>query len=454
MERAEPHNIEIERAVIASCLLDPAVLDVVEPILPSGRWFYTPQIGTIYDAVVQLHSKGVGIDLKTVAGFLERKDQLQLIGGRAGLADVSGAVATTVNIETHAKQVAEHAMMRNVLRLCEATRSRAYEADIATVLEEIQLAVSEIHGSTTALDKTMTTAELLQKTTKFIQDAQSSTDSTDFMVPYCIPAVDRYIKQLRGQMHVLAAMSGIGKTAFGLSCMDKQIEQGQKILYLCGESSGVEIQTRLSSIHSGLPFMRLANTKMNQADMNTFSASIKRLHSLRDNYIIVGKGDMQYRMDSIRRQIHKATKQWGLIDMVYIDYLQNIYPMAGTEKSSRFEQVEQNIMELSRLFGEFNTAGVVMSQINREGAHSGKPSMSHLKYSSTIENEAHIITFLHRDEMSGGILPTKWYSGKGRLMGNFATELMFRSENTEYFGKAHRYSTDDVPEPQTPYKDN
>jgi len=446
-----PHDEDLERCVIAACIMEPSVIDVVQPTLPTGQWFFEPRLGIVYDALLTMRTKNVAIDLVSLAAYLRQAQQLATIGGMSELARITSAVSTSVNAESHAKSVAEMTMKRGVLQMFAVMQPRVYEADVATVMEEVQAQLNVIQGSTSALQNDKDSSTLIRDVTNFVQDAQNAKGSTDFVVPYCIPAIDRHIKQLRGQMHILAALSGIGKTALGLSCMDKQIEAGMNIVYICGESSAQEILTRLSCINSQLSFMKLVSGNLSSAEFTSFRKSMERLRKLRDNFIIVGKGDIIYRMDAIKRQLHKAQTQMGRIDMVYIDYLQNMQPMLGTEKDARFAQVEKNVMGVNALFGEFNVAGVVMSQINRDGAHAGRPGMSHLKYSSTIENEAHLITFLHREEMGEGTLPTQWYSGKGRLLGNFATELMFRGSNAQYYGKAHRYDKEDRPDPSPAY---
>ena len=78
----------------------------------------------------------------------------------------------------------------------------------------------------------------------------------------------------------------------------------------------------------------------------------------------------------------------------------------------------------------------VLSQLNRE-SRKGKPHMEHLKYASTIENEAHVITFLHREEGAqavNGVMQTEWYSDKTRVQKSVYSKLAFHPTMAEYTG--------------------
>lgn len=262
----------------------------------------------------------------------------------------------------------------------------------------------------------------------------------DQIVPYCIPAIDSKIKHMRKQMHVLAAASGIGKTAWGMSCFDKQAKKGLKVVFLCGESSRHELMIRRLCMITGKPFMYYAQgmPDRTEADLNYYQIALQDLHTNNESYWIYGKGDYDHSIEGMYDVVAELTSRHGRLDMVYFDYLQNMRPMVHMKKeTNRTAIVEANVMELNNLIGEFNIAGVVLCQLNREAAKRGRPRMDNLKYASTIENEAHNITFLFREKTAlakNGILETEWYSDKTRIQEKIRARLAFIEQRAEYMG--------------------
>ena len=172
----------------------------------------------------------------------------------------------------------------------------------------------------------------------------------------------------------------------------------------------------------------------NDEEALAFKDSAKRIFTNADNCHICGKGDYTHSVDGIEQVCSKI----GELDMIYVDYLQNMKPASHLRKESRFVQVEDNMCRLNELIGNLNVACVLMCQINREGSNATRPRMHHLKHSSTIENEAHIVSFLHREQNDRmeeqEIYETLWYSDKTRIVKPFATRLAFVAKNAEYTG--------------------
>jgi len=138
--------------------------------------------------------------------------------------------------------------------------------------------------------------------------------------------------------------------------------------------------------------------------------------------------------------------------MVSVDYLQNMRAAGILKKASRVEQIEEHVFQINEVFGEFNVAGLLLSQISRDKERSRKnylPKLADLKYSSTIEQEADYVTFLARDKKEEGNVKVQWYSEKVRGSKIIETILDFNTHTGEFKGISsgnHRYSKDYAPE--------
>ena len=265
-----------------------------------------------------------------------------------------------------------------------------------------------------------------------------------------IPAIDMAMIHSRQQMHVLSAFPGTGKTAFALSVIAEQIKNNVPAIIFCKESSSDETVGKILSIYSGIPFIKLM-TKMDRlqySEQTNFREAYDTIVKYAHNLYVRGGSDYKHSIDGIRVELKRMKEERGDIGSVWVDYLQNIEPPSHLAKKDKTPQVEYISEALKNLFIEFNCAGTVLSQINREGAKSGKPRMHHLKYSSAIEAEAHIISFLYRENINDEtkeMLDTTWYSEKTRLFAPFSRELVFNKKCAQYLSK-DKFTSSDYPE--------
>lgn len=407
-----------------------------------AEYFTDPLARKVFNSMRDMTDRGIVPDIINVVDTLNTQDEKQK------LMELNGGFCTTAFLENRALEVKNLALRRIfILKNAELIENIYATEDTVAIndyLDEMGRMVSEIKAV-----RNFTTGDTIREIIDLVHKARMKDDA--FLVQYRIPEIDRHIKHLRRQMHVLAAMSGVGKTAFGLSCMAAQIRAGMKIAYFCGESTRHEIMLRLNSIYSKLSFETLISGLKNitTAEMRAFQNANEVLNSKRDNFRIYGKGDYNHGVADIGRICSDMAAETGL-DMVWIDYLQNMN--SAKRNLDRFERVEDNVFAISNMTGEINAAVVLLSQLNREAGSRTRPRMNRLKYSSTIENEAHIISFLHRaDENVSGrkIIETEWYTDKTRVVKPFMCRLAFNAENAEFTG----LSREQAEEKFKPYKE-
>jgi len=424
-----PSNLTFEAEVLSMLMLvdDESDLRYFLGKLNSDD-FHHPDYAKIFHSFIELNAEGLALDAHGVIDKLG-SDFLPIL---VKIVDVS---ATAVFLDDRIVKLREYTVKRKALTAIATSGEKLHDnsENVYESIMELTTEIEKLHYEYHPKHE-FTTLDTLRETVDHINAAKKGTG--DLVVPYGINSVDRSIKLLRKQMHVLAAHSGIGKTAFALSAMRKQIQYGGKIVFFCGESSRHELVIRLMSILTGFEFMWFMEPRnLTAIEAGKVTEAVQWLKEKAGQFWIFGKGDYSHSHIGIRDIMVSLTQRFGRLDMIYVDYLQNMKPPKGL--THKEEIVSRNIAELNNILADFNVAGTILSQLNREARRAGKPHMEHLKYASTIENEAHIITFLHRSEATepiDGALPTEWYSDKTRVQSPIFAKLAFHARKAEYTG--------------------
>ena len=429
LDKPLPHNNEIEQEILGMMMMFEDINELVKHIVKvKSTDFYNPHNQRIFTSISELAYSGIIPDLVNIsAKFPDTPSYIM---------ELVENIVTTANIESKIRLLKELSLRRQVITELSTKIDNFWEEpEVTNELERLVSGLTSLSGdykprkSFTTKDTVSEVADMIKKT---------ALGQSTQIVPYCITAIDSLLTLLRKQMHVLGANSGIGKTAFILSAMSKQMRSGVKTILFCGESSRHELLERLISIEIHKPFMWITNGMQGATDMDlkAYIEAMNMFTKLSDMFVIYGKGDYEHSLTGIREAMQIETARHGQLDMMYTDYLQNMKPPKNAKTQE--ERTSLNIQGLNNIIAEYNTAGTVLSQVNREAGKMKKPYMEQLKYASTIENEAHVITFLHRQKEarpnSAGIMETEWYSDKTRVQQGIYTKLAFHAQRAEYTG--------------------
>jgi replicative DNA helicase len=447
-DRPLPFNPEIEIEVLACFLVIHEPNDLISYMCRIKQCdFYQPRHQEIYKAIYDLVMSKSPCDILSVSYALNVCDKLEFIGGDIYLSELMESIATTALLETRINQLLEFSVRRKAIEVLTSVTDDLYEySNPLDSISEVKCNLESLTMDYTP-KKHFSTIDTIRETNELINDCIDG--HSDQVIPYCIPAIDCHIKHLRKQMHVLAANSGIGKTSLCCSAMRQQIPNGLKVILLCGESPRKEIMLRLASLITGKSVIWYLEGMPNATpqDIKEKEDALRYYEQFADNFWIYGKGDYEHSVSGMREVLRYIESRYGQLDMGWFDYLQNMKAPRHLRKSDNKTMItEYNVMEVNNIISDFNIAGVLQCQINREARKRVRPFMENLKYASAIENEAHIVTFLHRSKdvkMNDGILKTEWYSDKGRILGQIAASLAFHPERMEFTGyRSEEYKGD------------
>ncbi|MET0454570.1 MAG: replicative DNA helicase [Mycobacterium sp.] len=394
--RQPPQDMAAEQSVLGGMLLSKdAIADVLERLRPGD--FYRPAHQNVYDAILDLYGRGEPADAITVSAELDRRGLLKRIGGAPYLHTLISTVPTAANAGYYAGIVAEKALLR---RLVEAgTRVVQYGyagADGADVADVVDRAQAEIYDVTErrATEDFVVLEHLLQPTMDEI-DAIASQGGVSRGVPTGFVELDEVTNGLHaGQMIVVAARPGVGKSTLGLDFLRScSIKNRMSSVIFSLEMRKSEIVMRLLSAEAKIKLADMRSGRMSDDDWTKLARRMSEI-SEAPLYIDDSPNLTMMEIRAKARRLHQKAD----LRLIVVDYLQLM--TSGKKVESRQQEVSEFSRQIKLLAKELGVPVVAMSQLNRgpEQRTDKKPMLSDLRESGSIEQDADMVILLHRPD--------------------------------------------------------
>ncbi len=400
--RQPPHDVAAEQAVLGGMLLSKdAIADVLERLRPND--FYRPAHQNVYDSILELYGRGEPADAVTVAAELDRRGLLRRIGGAPYLHTLISTVPTAANAGFYAGIVAEKALLR---RLVEAgTRVVQYGyagADGADVSDVVDRAQAEIYDVTErrATEDFVILEDLLQPTMDEI-DAIASQGGISRGVPTGFIELDEVTNGLHaGQMIIIAARPGVGKSTLGLdflrSCSIKH--QLPSVIFSL-EMSKSEIVMRLLSAEAKIKLADMRSGRMSDDDWTKLA---RRMSEISEAPLYIDDSPNLTMME-IRAKARRLSQKAGL-RLIVVDYMQLM--TSGKKYESRQQEVSDFSRSIKLMAKELDVPVVAISQLNRgpEQRTDKRPQVSDLRESGCLTANTRILRADNGAEVTFGEL--------------------------------------------------
>ncbi|WP_028847013.1 replicative DNA helicase [Thermocrispum agreste] len=397
-DRQPPQDIAAEQSVLGGMLLSKdAIADVLEVLRPAD--FYRPAHQAIYDVILDLYSRGEPADPITVSAELERRGELARVGGAPYLHTLIATVPTAANAAYYAQIVAEKAVLR---RLVEAgTRivqygygaADAQGAAVDEVVDRAQAAIFEVTERRTSEDY-VALEDLLQPTMDEI-DAIASEGGLARGVPTGFTDLDEVTNGLHpGQMIIVAARPGIGKSTLGLDfCRSASIKHGMTSVIFSLEMSRTEIVMRMLSAEAKIRLQDMRSGRMSDDDWTRLA---RRMSEISQAPLFIDDSPNMTMME-IRAKARRL-KQRHDLKLIVLDYLQLM--TSGKKVESRQQEVSEFSRQLKLLAKELDVPLVAISQLNRgpEQRTDKRPMLADLRESGALEQDADIVLLINRPD--------------------------------------------------------
>ena len=246
--KLQPQAIELEEAVLGAMLLEKDALSTVIDVL-STESFYKEQNGTIFKAIYNLFNRSEPVDILTVTQELKRNGELELVGGSFYVSSLTNRIASSANIEYHARIVAQKYLQRELIRISTETIKSAYEdsTDVFELLDATTQHIFEILDSNVRKQHAGMTSLIAQA----INEIEMAAQQTDGLsgVPSGFTALDRITGGWqKSDLLILAARPGMGKTAFVVTmAKNAAVEFNKPVAIFSLEMSSLQLVKRLIS---------------------------------------------------------------------------------------------------------------------------------------------------------------------------------------------------------------
>jgi replicative DNA helicase len=396
-DRLPPQNLEAERSVLGSILLDNDVLHDIVPML-SVTDFYRDTHQTIYNAIRDLYDLGKGVDAVTLADELIRRDEFQKIGGDETLREIVDSVPHAANARYYAGIVREKSIGRQLIEsateIIDDGYSRQYTAQ--QLLESAErkifnIAEEQIQGETHELKEVV-----LRAMDQIAQRAETGGHAVTGIASGLIDLDDITGGFQPGQLIVMAARPSMGKTALALNICDHvAITLKIPVLVVSLEMGDLEITERLLCARSRVDGYKLrTGMGLGSREMTQLGKAYNDLYSGGPIFIddTPARNMLQITAASRRLRLRKD------IGLIVVDYIQLID--SEETRDSRQEQIAKISRRLKTLARELKLPVIALSQLNRavESREDRRPRMADLRESGAIEQDADIVLLLHRPD--------------------------------------------------------
>lgn len=393
--RALPSSPDAEMGVLCSVLLSPReVLGLcIEKI--DETYFHQPAHATIYTVLVNLWKELKPIDLITVTQALADQKLLDVVGGPAALAHLIQFIPTAANIEYYLDIIAEKFLLRSMIAVCTSSAAQCYEeqGDVKTLVDTIESHIFKISES--RVSKTL--PEIKEQVLLAIDAIEGMHKnkgaltglSTGFSV----------LDQLTDGMHasemiVIAARPSMGKTALAMNVAEHvAIDLQQAVGIFSLEMSSQQLVQRVLCSRAKVDLKKVRDGFMGSKDMKNLSRAADAL-SKSKIYIDDTAGLSILELRAKARRL----KDRHNLSLIIIDYLQLLRSNSRRAQDNRQIEIAEISAGIKALAKELSLPVIVLAQLNRESEKrsDGKPRISDLRESGSIEQDADLVGLLYR----------------------------------------------------------
>ena len=394
----QPQALEVERAVLGALMNDRDAYAVVCEIL-SPESFYEQRNQLIYSAIRDLSIAEKPVDVLTVTDELERQGSLDKVGGAIYIADLSNKVASSANIEYHARIIAHKFLARQLISFASDIETKAFDGsmDIDDLMQDAEGSLFELSRRNMKKDYTQIDP-VISNAVEVIQKAAANKDGLTG-VPTGYHKLDNITSGWQASaLVIIAGRPAMGKTSFALS-MAKNIAADYKVpmAFFSLEMSNVQLVNRLISNCCEIQGSKILNGQLKPDEWERLD---KRLNNLIGSPLYVDDTP-GLSVFELRTKARRLVRDHG-VKIIMIDYLQ-LMNANGMRFSRRQEEVSTISRSLKQIAKELDIPILALSQLNRgvesrEGLEGKRPQLSDLRESGAIEQDADMVLFVHRPE--------------------------------------------------------
>ena len=398
IHRPPPHSVEAEQGVLGSMLISPrdAIAEVVEKI--TDEYFYVPAHQTVFNVLVELWNMGAGIDLITFTQVLRDRNVLETVGGAAAITNMFTFVPTAANVGYYIEIVRDKYILRSIIAAGTESVRRAYEEqdEVGNLLDEVEqkiFAVGEDRFKGQMLSMKDQVMEAIESIEKLYERKGGITGISTGFVEF-----DRMTSGMHpAEMIVIAARPSMGKTALAMNIAEHvSINEKLPVGVFSLEMSSQQLVQRLLCSRARVNLQKVRDGFLGERDFPSLTAAASKLAEAK----IFIDDSASLTILELRAKARRLKAQQD-VQLIIIDYLQLLRSTSRRAQDNRQLEISEISAGLKGLAKELKIPVIVVAQLNRqpEQRTGGKPRLSDLRESGSIEQDADLVGLLVRPEM-------------------------------------------------------
>jgi replicative DNA helicase len=394
-DRLPPHNHEAEQAILGAILIEPSVFTSVHERIRTED-FYRQAHQKLFQVMNDLAERGKPIDLITLTAELQNKKWLDEIGGIPYLTELAGLVPTAANVEYYAKIVEEKSLMRRLIRTATQIATEGYSGghEAAHVVDEAERKILEISHRRIPGKGFVPIRDVLIESYEQIEALHLNKKGLHGIATGFVD-LDRMTSGLKGSdLIIVAARPSMGKTAFALNVVQNvAIRSGETVAIFNLEMSASQMVIRMIAAEGNIDAQTFRTGNLKPEDWEKLTMAISIL-SEAPIFIDDTPGITVFDIRAKLRRLQTEHK----LGLVVIDYLQLITGRrSGDSRQQEISEISRSLKLIAR---EFDVPVIALSQLSRavEQRQDKRPLLSDLRESGSIEQDADMVAFLHRDD--------------------------------------------------------
>lgn len=434
MSRKMPQNIDAEMSVLGTAFLKSDIVDKLCDELTVDMFFHEPH-KKIFNAIIALREKNIPLDITTLSDELENKSELASVGGVEYLTDVISSVATAANIDYYIGIVRDKAVRRFLIDTATDIAGDAYdsEEELNDLLDNADKKMTNVINNRRTSDF-LSISEVIRKTQSVLESlAKNTSDITG--VPSGFSDLDKMTSGFHeNELIIIAARPGVGKTAFSLNiATNVALRTKRPVAIFNMEMSAEQLLMRMISAVGGVDGYKLKTGKLEHNDWKKVNEAMSQLAESK-LFIEDVSGLTISEIKAKCRKLKNTEKDLGLIIIDYLQLIQGSARYAG----NRVQEVTEISRGLKTMAMELKTPVIALAQLSRsvETREDKKPTLSDLRESGSIEQDADIVGFLYREDYyknnGENNAPTEFIIAKHRNGGTGKVGLMFEKQFSNF----------------------
>ena len=399
--RVPPQSLEAEQALIGSVMLRPEAIHDVSDVVHEDD-FYADKHRTVWRACLELISKAEPIDLLSLSTKLKDKSELDRIGGSSYLSELVSLVPSASNVRHYATIVQKKSMMRRLIEAGEHISAMSFseEGDLEEIIDNAEKRLFDVTNSV-GTHKFVELKDTLHEAWEQIEKLHSSQDELRG-VPTGFKTLDNKLSGLqKSDLIILAARPSMGKTSLALDiARQAAVKHRIPTAIFSLEMSAQQLVQRMLAAESRIDAWKLRTGKgLKMEELSTHLRDAMGVLSQAPIYVDDQPGNTILKMRAVARRL-KAEKNLGLI---IVDYLQLMTPTQSRGSDNLVQQITEISRSLKNLARDLDVPVLALSQLSRAVENrGGKPRLSDLRDSGSIEQDADVVMFIHREKDESG----------------------------------------------------